>query len=422
MWLALALAAAAASAQATPTFYRDVLPILERHCQLCHRPGEIGPMPLETYTQAQAYARAIAAKTSARQMPPWFAVPGIGQWANDPSLTPAEIRTLAAWAAAGAPAGDRGQAPPPRRWTAGWNIPRPDRIFRMPEPVSIPAHGQVAYTYEIVPTGFRHPRWVQMAEIRPSARAHVHHAVVYVRPPGSSWLRDAPLGVAFTPSSLLHHPASSAALRTDSEILLVYAPGSAPARYPADMGEYVPAGSDLVFQMHYTTNGQPASDQTSLGLVFNKTPPRQRVLTLQLTNDSFVIPPGASDAHVTAWGSLPGPATLLSFFPHMHLRGKRFEYDLVGADGRLRPLLRVNYDFYWQRSYVLAHPLHLPAGTKLEAQAWYDNSAANPHNPDPSVAVYWGDQTSSEMMVGFFNLAVPAGMDKWQYFAQRKAH
>ncbi len=419
--LLLVLAAVLAAAQ-TPTFYRDVLPILQQHCQLCHRPGEIGPMPLETYAQSEPYAHRIAQKTSTRQMPPWFAVPGIGHWANNPSLTPAQIHTLVAWAAAGAPAGDPRQAPPPRHWARGWNIAKPDAIFRMPIPVHLPAAGQVAYTYEIVPTGFGHGRWVQMAEIRPGARAHIHHAVVYVRPPGSKWLRGAPLHQPFTASSLLHRPATSAALWTDSEILLVYAPGSAPARYPSDLGEYIPAGSDLVFQMHYTTNGQAAVDQSSIGLVFNRKPPKRRVLTLQLTNSSFVIPPGVKNFRVEAWGTLPGPATLLSFFPHMHLRGKRFEYDLIRRDGQIVPLLRVNYNFYWERSYILAHPLALPAGTKLQAVAWYDNSADNPHNPDPHVAVYWGDQTTDEMMVGFFKVAVPANLNKWQYFAERGNH
>lgn len=162
------------------------------------------------------------------------------------------------------------------------------------------------------------------------------------------------------------------------------------------------------------------SDQTEAGLVFNPVPPSQRVLTLQLTNDKFIIPPGVDDFRVEVHGTLPGDATLLSFFPHMHLRGKRFEYDLVRPDGSAEPLLAVNYNFYWQRSYVLATPLPLKAGTELRAVAWYDNSRDNSHNPDPHVAVRWGDQTTDEMMVGFFDLAVPAAMDKWQYFAQRK--
>ncbi len=411
--------AAVPSGGPAPTFYRNVLPILQQHCQSCHRPGEIGPMPLESYAQARRYAAAIRRKTSARAMPPWFAQRGIGRWANDPSLTAAQIRTLAAWAAAGAPAGDPRAAPPPRHWTRGWNIPPPDRVFRMPVAVHLPAHGDVAYTYEIVPTHFRHAHWVRMVEVRPSSRANVHHAVVYVRPRGSGWLRGAPVGEPFTAESLLGRRYLRNALATTSDILLVYAPGSAPGRWPHSMGEKIPAGADLVFQMHYITSGRPAVDQASVGLVFNRKPPAQRVLTLQLTNSSFVIPPHAANYRVEVHGSLPGNATLLSFFPHMHLRGKRFAYNLIGRDGRIHPLLIVHWNFYWQRSYILAKPLFLKAGTVLQAVAWYDNSSANPHNPNPNVAVRWGDQTTSEMMVGFFDIAVPANINKQRYFAER---
>ncbi|MGB6545248.1 MAG: hypothetical protein WBE97_06445, partial [Candidatus Acidiferrales bacterium] len=174
--------------------------------------------------------------------------------------------------------------------------------------------------------------------------------------------------------------------------------------------------SDLVFQMHYTTHGHRATDQTSIGLIFAKQAPKQRVLTLQLTNDRFVIPPGVPDFRVEVHGSLPQDAVLLSFFPHMHLRGKRFEYNILHTDDTTEPLLRVNYDFYWQLSYRLARPLPLKAGTILQAVAWYDNSKNNPHNPDPDSAVRWGDQTYDEMMVGFFDVAVPANVDKAHYF------
>jgi hypothetical protein len=182
------------------------------------------------------------------------------------------------------------------------------------------------------------------------------------------------------------------------------------------MAKFVPAGSDIVFQMHYTTNGTADTDQTSIGLVFSKAPPKQRVITLQLNNHALMIPPGAPDFRVEVQGTLPNDATLLSFFPHMHLRGKRFEYDIVHDDGTIEPLLRVNYHFHWQLSYCLAEPRELKAGTKLRAVAWYDNSRDNPHNPDPTKLVTWGDQTSDEMMVGFFDIAVPAGIDKWHFF------
>jgi hypothetical protein len=206
------------------------------------------------------------------------------------------------------------------------------------------------------------------------------------------------------------------ALATTSDMLLVYAPGSEPDRWPEGMAKYIPAGSDLIFQMHYTTNGTAATDQTAMGMIFAKHPPAQRVLTLQLTNHSFVIPPETDNYNVYQRGTLPKDATLLSFFPHMHLRGKRFEYDLVRADGTIEPLLKVKYDFHWQLSYRLATPLPLKAGTVIQAVGTYDNSENNMHNPDPKKSVTWGGQTYEEMMVGFFDVAVPANVDKEAFF------
>ena len=401
-----------------PTFYRDVLPILAQHCQSCHRPGEIGPLPLMTYEQARIGARSIAFISASRKMPPWFADTRVGHFANDPSLSAQEIGILAAWFKANAPAGNPHDAPPARIWTTGWNIPQPDAVIEMTKPVALPANGDIEYTYEIVRTNFTEAKWVQLSEIRPSSRANVHHAVVYVRPLGSKWLEHAPIGVPFTAADMTDESSRRDALWTDADILLVYAPGSSPDRWADGMAKLVPAGSDLVFQMHYMSHGEATADQSAIGLVFSKQPPKQRVLTLQLTNDHFVIPPGADDYRVEARGTLPNDATLLSFLPHMHLRGKRFDYNIVHAEGAIEPLLRVNWDFYWQLSYQLAEPLPLKAGTELQAVAWYDNSKANVHNPDPNVAVRWGDQTSDEMMVGFFDVAVRADLDKWKYFVR----
>ena len=393
-----------------------MLPILQGHCQSCHRPGEVAPFPLVTYEQVHPKASKIANVTRERKMPPWFADPRFGHFSNDPSLTPTEIATIAAWSEAAAPAGDPRDAPPPREWAQGWNIPQPDVIVQMPKPVALPAQGDVEYTYEIVPTGFTEGKWVQMSEIRPSSRENVHHAVVYVRPPDSKWLRHAPIGTPFTASDLTEEQDRRDAHWTDADILLVYAPGSSPDNWPAGMAKLVPAGSDLVFQMHYVAHGHPASDQTSIGIVFAKETPKQRVLTLQLTNDRFIIPPGVDDYRVEVFGTLPNDATLLSFFPHMHLRGKAFEYNVLRDNGHTETLLRVNYDFFWQLSYRLAEPLPLKAGTKLQAVAWFDNSRNNPHNPDPDAAVRWGDQTYDEMMVGFFDVAVRGDLDKWKFF------
>jgi hypothetical protein len=408
----------------TATFYRDVLPILQERCQICHRASGIAPMRFETYEQTRPYAAAMAAAAQNKSMPPWFADPHIGHFSNDPSLSAGQFAALAAWAAGGAPAGDRHDAPAAVHWAESWSIAQPDLVLKMPKSVALPASGDVEYTYEIVETGFTEDRWVKAVEVLPSLRANVHHAVVYVRPRDSQWMRHAPVGVPFTASSLTDAEDRRAAHWTDSDVLLVYAPGSSPDNWPAGTAKFVPAGSDLVFQMHYTTNGHAASDQTSVGLIFAKQAPVQRVLTLQLTNDHFVIPPGTPDYRVEARGTLPNEATLLSFFPHMHLRGKRFEYNIIHGEKNsgarvLResePLLDVHYHFHWQMSYRLAKPRLLKAGTELQAVAWYDNSRDNPHNPDPEAAVGWGEQTYDEMMVGFFDVAVAANLDKRSYF------
>jgi hypothetical protein len=409
---------------APPTFYKDVLPILQQHCQACHRPGEIAPFPLVTYQQARSWTDQIKDAVRAKQMPPWFADPCCGEFSDDPSLTRQEIMTISSWADLNAPAGDPRQAPPSPHWADGWNIAEPDRVLKMPRPVAIPAHGDVEYTYEIVPTGFRGDRWVQMCEVRPSSRSHVHHAVIYIRSPESKWLRGAPIGVPFTASTVRDPELMHEAHATTSDMLLVYAPGSSPDNWADGMAKFIPANSDLIFQMHYTTNGHAGRDQTSVGLVFAKQTPKQRVLTLQLANehDTIPIPPGADNYRVEVHGTLPNDATLLSFFPHMHLRGKRFEYNIVDPEAsgeKIETLLKVNYDFYWQMSYRLAQPRFLKARTELQAVAWYDNSRSNPHNPDPSAAVIWGDQTYNEMMVGFFDIAVPAKMDKEHFFIRQ---
>jgi Copper type II ascorbate-dependent monooxygenase, C-terminal domain len=402
-----------------PTFYRDVLPVMQQHCQVCHRSGGIAPLALETYDETHRYAAVIQLATQNRSMPPWYAQEGIGHFRNDPSLSDEEVAMIAAWVKANAPAGDSADAPEGRKWTGRWTIPLPDQEIKMTEPVKIPATGELDYTYEIVPTHFNEGRWVQSSEILPGLPQNVHHAVVYVRPPDSKWLRHAPVGTPFTAASLTTAQDRQEAMWTDSDILLVYAPGSTPDNWPPGMAKYIPAGSDLVFQMHYTTNGHLAADATRIGLIFAREALTKRVLTLQLTNDHFVIPPNTPDFRVEAWGTLPNDALLMSFFPHMHLRGKRFEYNIIHKDRTIEPLLRVNYHFHWQMTYQLATPLALKAGTELQAVAYFDNSKQNMHNPDPNAAVVWGEQTSDEMMVGFFDVAVDAGFDKSRFFQRQ---
>lgn len=404
--LALALCGIA---PAEVTFHSAVLPILEQHCQKCHRAGEIAPMAFETYTQTRPWASAIREQTVLRRMPPWFATapaatPPNVHFANDPSLTAAEIETLREWAATGAKEGTPDPSHISPHWEPGWNIARPDAIFSMAQPFALPASGAVGYQYFTVPTGFAEDRWIQAAEIRPQAGANVHHVVVYVRNPQSTFLRD-----------------GTTAIPPKTDILLVYTPGTEPARWPEGMAKKVEEGSDLVFQIHYTTNGTAAADQTRIGLVFSKTKPTLRVLTLQMGNSTFRIPPGDPNFPVLVRGTLPRNATLLSLFPHMHLRGKAFEYRIIPPRGPAELLLRVApYDFYWQLSYILKKPLELAAGTKFEWEAWFDNSANNPKNPDPGKWVGYGEQSWQEMMIGFFEVAVPAGTTKEQFFQREQ--
>jgi len=357
-------------------------------------------MAFDSYQHTRPFAAAIREQTILRKMPPWFADPCCGRFSNDPSLTPQEIATLATWAEAHAPQGD----PVPIKENRTWNITPPDVVFSMPSAKALPASGDVPYQYFILPTHFKEDRWVSMSEVRPGNRSVVHHAVAYIRSPGSAWLRNGQMSDW-----------------TDSDILLVYAPGSLPDSWPSGFAKLVPAGSDIVLQMHYTTTGRATEDLTRIGVVFARQPPANRVLTLQLTNDRFRIPPGDPAYRVEVHGSIPNDALLLSFFPHMHLRGKTFEYNIVEPRGRIRTLLRIpHYDFFWQLSYRLAAPIPLKAGTVLQAVATFDNSKNNAHNPDPEATVTWGQQTLSEMMVGFFDVAVDPAIDKPRFFVRHR--
>lgn len=363
-------------------------------------------MPLLTYAQARPWAKAIREAVVTRKMPPWFADARFGHFANDRSLTKAEIDTILAWADGGAGEGDKRDRPADRTWTAGWNIGAPDAAFEMPEAFPIGASGDIDYQYIILPTHFTEDKWVQKVEVRPSARDTVHHAVVYIRPPGSDWLRGRSAGVPFSIRSV-----------TKSDILMVYTPGSNMDAWPAGTAKKIPAGSDLVLQMHYTTNGKAKTDRTGIGMVFANEKPAKVVHTLQLNNDHFSIPPGDPEYKVTVSGTLPNDALLLSMFPHMHLRGKGFEYMTVDTSGRVNMLLKVNhYDFNWQLTYRLATPLLLRAGTRLIANGYFDNSANNARNPDPTAEVHYGEQSWEEMMIGFFDVAVDSRLSKAEFF------
>ncbi len=403
------------------TFTKDVAPVLQKNCQGCHRPGEAAPFSLLGYEQARPWAKAMKEAVRLRKMPPWFADPHYGTFSNDRSLSQKEIETITAWADAGAPQGDPKDMPAPASFLEGWSIPKPDVVFEFPQAYQIPATGTIEYQKVIVPTGFTEDKWVQFAEARPDDRARVHHMIAFVREPGSKWLKGEKPGVFFVapkPKEPKEDDADTSALPSD--FLVGYAPGQPPEVLAPGQAKLIKAGSDLVLEIHYTTNGRASTDRSKFGLVFAKQPPKERVLTLSATNGKFKIPPGDPNYKVDAEFELGTTVKLLGLHPHMHGRGKDFEYRIVYPTGETETLLRVpRYDWHWQLWYTLARPLLLPKGTKIECTAHFDNSPNNPDNADPTKEVSWGDQSWDEMMVGFFNLVFDANMPVKEIFRDR---
>ena len=313
-------------AAGAPTFYRDVLPIVQERCQGCHRTGEVGPMPLVTYDDVRPWAKAIKQAVLMRKMPPWNVSGTAGKYRNDPSLLPAQIDRLVAWVDGGAVAGDPHDAPPLRKFAEGWTIGPPDLVFEIPEPFQVPTSGTLEYMYVIVPTGFREDKWMSAAEVRPGNRAVMHHANVYIREPGSSWLRDYPAGKIFVPSEKGERVGtggnSSAGATVREQVIAGYIPGRPAKQEAPGYGLLIPAGSDLVFQLHYTANGKATTDRTRIGFVLAKTPPKKRVIRIQASNATFAIPPGDANYPVAGSVKVGMDCELIAAYPHMHYRGK----------------------------------------------------------------------------------------------------
>jgi len=411
-------AALAFAAPAPVTFHKDVEPLLQAHCQTCHRPGEIGPMPLLTYQDTRKWAKAIKEAVLSRKMPPWYADSSVQHYFDDPSLTSAEIDTLKSWADAGAPEGDPKDAPKPRQWVEGWNIGVPDKIVEMPEAYQIPATGTVEYTYIILPTGFTQDTWVRAAEVRPENRALMHHAVLFIRTPGSKWLGEYPVGVPFVPAPRpgSQHRSSDGDRTTEGSLadewLVGYVPGARPYTLPEDTAFLVKAGSDFVLQLHYTPNGKPAQDRTKIGLIFAKTPPARRGFIANVAGNDWAIPPGDPNYEAKASATLATDVVVLGASPHMHLRGKAMDLRAVYPTGESEMLFHVpRYDFRWQQFYNFASAKTLPKGTRLEVDAVFDNSPNNPNNPDPKAEVHWGDQSWEEMLLGVVTLSIDPQAD-----------
>jgi mono/diheme cytochrome c family protein len=385
--LAVPAAAFAADAKTAPTFSKDVAPIFNKSCVECHRPTMFAPMSLTTFDAARPWAKSIKQRVVSRVMPPWGADPAHGTFKNDPRLTEQEIDTIVAWVDAGAPKGDDKDLPAAPKFADGWTIGKPDAIFTMDEEFTIPADGAVPYKYFKAPTGLTEDKWIQAIEIHPGARAQVHHVIAFTQPAGSVPKPGGELG-----------PTNIGGI-TPNKPGLVFEPGVA---------RLLRGNSDIVMQIHYTTNGTEAKDRTTIGVIYAKQPPTKMVAGGMAINPRFVIPAGDGNAEVRATTPLNRDTLVTGFTPHMHVRGKDMTYIAHYPDGTDETLLSVpKYDFNWQITYELAKPKLMPKGTKLEVIAHYDNSTGNKFNPDPTKDVRWGDQTWEEMMIGFFSTVQP---------------
>ncbi len=385
--------AARTNAVATPTFSKDVAPILFKNCAGCHRPGDIAPMSLLSYETARPWARAIREQVAAGNMPPWHATQPHGTFSNDRRLSEKDKDTLIRWADGGAPKGDPKDLPPAPKFAEGWEIGKPDAVISIPKEFEVKESGAIVYQFFEAPTSFSEDKWVQAIEVRPGARSVVHHVLVFCREPGTR--RSPPAFVQIAPNlggfGQREHGLPGSLIATT-------APGTNAMTFKPGTALRIRAGAVLAFQIHYTANGTVTKDRTSVGMIFAKKPPQQEMRNSAFVNPLFVIPSGADNQAVESAIQFNEDSHVWALFPHTHLRGKSWEYRLVYPDGRTEVVLSVpKYNFNWQTYYVFTNPLAVPKGSRLEATAHYDNSTANKWNPDPKVAVRWGPQTWEEM-------------------------
>ncbi len=374
-------------ADASVTFANQVSRVLQRNCVECHRAGEIGPFSLETYEEAIGWADMMLEVIEEKRMPPWHADDVVGKFSNARIMSAEDKQLLREWVDQGTPMGDVAQLPKPVEYVTGWRLPRePDIVVEMSKrPYQIPADETVEYQYFVVDPGFKEDRWVSAAEVVPGNRSVVHHSIVFIRPPDGKRTR----GVGW---------------------LSAYVPGQTPLKYQPNRARFVPKGSKLVFQMHYTPNGTPQTDVTKIGMVFaRESEIEQELMTLMALDQDFEIPPQTAShkVDVNRWG-VPQSGMLLSVSPHMHYRGKSFTSTIVTEDESTIELISVpHYDFNWQHRYEFANPIPLSETRRLQGTVEFDNSEENPFNPDPTQLVSWGDQTWEEMAVAFYDVAVP---------------
>jgi len=409
---------------APPTFSKDVLPILQKSCQSCHRPGQIGPFSMLSYESTRPWARSIKSRVVSRQMPPWFADPHSGAFANDRSLNQADVDTVAKWVDAGAPQGDQRDAPPPVEWPAdGWQI-KPDLVVRGPEfrVPARPAKNVIEWANITVPSGFTEDTWITSLEIKPSDLTVTHHLCISFAPHRPNvryyeWTwQESPRDEEGVATDRGATSGGAGAIRrapgaTTGGGFACYVPGVQADDYrPLHAAKLIPANADISFQVHYTPSGKEVVDRPLIGFtVADKAPEKQWIsYVMSGAGPTFAIPPNeANYASPPAEAEFTADAWLVQMMPHMHLRGKDMTYRLTYPDGRSEVVLNVpKYDFNWQIVYQPAKPIFMPKGTRLRVDARYDNSAGNKFNPNPDSTVYPGRMTWEEMMAPFFSVVV----------------
>jgi hypothetical protein len=375
---------------------------------------------MDKYETVKMWSNNIKRMISTRRMPPWFEDGTTKKFENNRSMAQADIDKVVEWVDAGAPQGDLKDLPKPRQFVDGWSIPKPDKIFQLPKPFPIPAHGIMQYQYVIIPTGFTKDRWVQYIEAAPTDRSVVHHIVAYVRAPGSSYFKNQPYNTFFE-APPKEHDVPPPKGDVPSDWLVGYAPGQTPDMYKDGEAKLIPAGSDIVLEVHYMPEGKASTDQARVGIVFAKGPVTKRAMTLSADTDKFAIPPGDPNYRIDSSRTIPEDMILVGMHPHMHMRGKDAQMRVRYPDGTTETVLNVpHYNWRWQLWYNLAQPIKLPKGSKIECTEHFDNSAANKENPDPTKTVTWGQQTTDEMMVCMFNVVFDSKFTTKQILAPEK--
>jgi Tfp pilus assembly protein PilF/mono/diheme cytochrome c family protein len=380
----------------SPTFARDVAPILYQHCTSCHRPGESGPFPLVSYADAKKFAPEIAQAVRARSMPPWLPEQGFGDFANDARLTDAQIELIGAWVKGGALEGPASEAPPPPHFTEGWQLGPPDMTLEASRAHPVPASGPDIFWNFIFSPPITTRHYVRAIEVRPGIAHGVHHANLLIDRTRSARREETEPGAGFPGMDL---KIARSVFDSDSHFLF-WKPGSQPWVEPDGLAWELDPGNDLILNTHIMTMGMPMEVKPSIGLYFTDKPPDRFPVLVELEHDGALdIPPGARDFTVADHFRLPLDVDVLAIYPHAHYLGHRLEGYATLPNGELRWLIRIpDWDPNWQAVYHYRKPVSLPKGTVLSMRWHYDNSEANPRNPHkPPQRVEGGNQSTDEM-------------------------